>query len=104
MNPLSSELPFHVHNWLIISLKDFCIVIVIEKWPTFWPPSLKLQTEQFVMSQIDFGRELNQRIALHRKLLYASVPCLSVLTWEMTHDLPLRSEKSTFPCSEIIEF
>ena len=54
---------------------------------------LKLQTEQFVMSQIDFGRELNKRIALHRKLLYASVPCLPVLTWEMTHDLPLRSEK-----------
>ena len=44
------------------------------------------------MSQIDF------RIALHRKLLYASVPCLPVLTWEMTHDLvmyglPLRYEK-----------
>ena len=35
MNPLSSELPFHVHNWLIISLKNFCIVI--RKWPTFWP-------------------------------------------------------------------
>ena len=35
MNPLSSELPFHVHNWLIISLEDFCIVI--RKWPTFWP-------------------------------------------------------------------
>ena len=35
MNPLSSELTFHVHNWLIISLKDFCIVI--RKWPTFWP-------------------------------------------------------------------
>ena len=35
MNPLSSELPFHVHNWLIISLKDFCVVI--RKWPTFWP-------------------------------------------------------------------
>ena len=35
MNPLSSELPFHVHNWLIISLKDFCFVI--RKWPTFWP-------------------------------------------------------------------
>ena len=35
MNPLSSELPFHVHNWLIISLKDFCIVI--RKWPTYWP-------------------------------------------------------------------
>ena len=33
MNPLSSELPFHVHNWLIIGLKDFCIVI--RKWPTF---------------------------------------------------------------------
>ena len=37
MNPLSSELPFHVHNSLIISLKDFCIVI--RKWPTFWPSS-----------------------------------------------------------------
>ena len=35
MNPLSSELSFHVHNWLIINLKDFCIVI--RKWPTFWP-------------------------------------------------------------------
>ena len=35
MNPLLSELPFHAHNWLIISLKDFCIVI--RKWPTFWP-------------------------------------------------------------------
>ena len=38
MNPLSSELPFHVHNWLIISFKDFCIVI--RKWPTFWPSSV----------------------------------------------------------------
>ena len=37
MNPLSSDLPFHVHNWLIISLKDFCNVI--RKWPTFWPSS-----------------------------------------------------------------
>ena len=35
MNPLSSELPFPVHNWLIISLNDFCIVI--RKLPTFWP-------------------------------------------------------------------
>ena len=35
MNPLSSELPFHVHNWLIVSLKDVCIVT--RKWPTFWP-------------------------------------------------------------------
>ena len=31
MNPLSSKLPFHVHNWLIISLKNYCIVI--RKWP-----------------------------------------------------------------------
>ena len=23
MNPLSSELPFHAYNWLLISLKDF---------------------------------------------------------------------------------
>ena len=37
MLKLSSELPFHVHNWLIISIKDFCIVI--RKWPTFWPSS-----------------------------------------------------------------
>ena len=35
MNRISSELPFHVHNCLIISLKDFCIVI--RKWLTFWP-------------------------------------------------------------------
>ena len=40
MNPLSSELPFHVqdHNWLIIGLKDICIVI--RKWLTFWPSTL----------------------------------------------------------------
>ena len=40
MNPHSSELPFHVHNWLIISLQDFCIVI--RKWPTSWPSSIDL--------------------------------------------------------------
>ena len=40
MNPLSSELQFHVHNWLIISLKDFCIVI--RKWPTFWPSTFHI--------------------------------------------------------------
>ena len=40
MNPLSSELPFHAHNWLKISLKDFCIVI--RKWPTFWPSNPRL--------------------------------------------------------------
>ena len=27
MNPLSLELQFHVHKWLIISLTDFCFVI-----------------------------------------------------------------------------
>ena len=37
MNPLSSELPFHIHNWLVNSLKDFCIVI--RKWPTLGPSS-----------------------------------------------------------------
>ena len=41
MNPLSPELPFHVHNWLIISLKD--VGIVIRKWPNVWP-STKLST------------------------------------------------------------
>ena len=28
------------HNWVIISLKDFCIVI--RTWPTFWPSMEKL--------------------------------------------------------------
>ena len=27
MEPFLSELPYHIHDWLIISLKDFCIVI-----------------------------------------------------------------------------
>ena len=27
IHPFSSELAFHSHNWLIISFKDFCIVI-----------------------------------------------------------------------------
>ena len=40
MNPLSPELPFHVHNWLTISLKDVCIVI--RKWPNFWPSTYLL--------------------------------------------------------------
>ena len=34
------------------------------------------------MSQIALGRELNSRIALHRKLLYARVTSLPVSTWE----------------------
>ena len=44
MNPLLSELPYHVHNWLIISLKDCCIVI--RKWPTFWPSKLHTCNER----------------------------------------------------------
>ena len=46
MNPLSSELPFHfhVHNRLIISLKDFCIVI--RKWPTFWQSNVYLNSNK----------------------------------------------------------
>ena len=35
MEPFLSELPYHIYDWLIISLKDFCIVI--RKWPTFLP-------------------------------------------------------------------
>ena len=27
MEPFSSKLRYHIHDWLIISLKDFCIVI-----------------------------------------------------------------------------
>ena len=34
MHPFSSELLFHIHDWLIISLKDFCIVV--RKWPNFF--------------------------------------------------------------------
>ena len=45
MNPPSSELPFHVHNWLIISLKDFCIVI--RKWLTFWPSKSDSDLEDY---------------------------------------------------------
>ena len=44
MNPLSSELPFCVHNWLIISLKNFCIVI--RKWPTFLPSKRNVDYSQ----------------------------------------------------------
>ena len=50
MNARSSELPFHVHNWLIITLKDFCFVI--KKWSTFWPSNckrLKFQFGNFVL-------------------------------------------------------
>ena len=39
MEPFLSELPYHIYDWLIISLKDFCIVI--RKWPTFLPSSIK---------------------------------------------------------------
>ena len=39
MEPFSSELPYHIHDWLIISLKD--VGIVIRKWPTFLPSNKK---------------------------------------------------------------
>ena len=32
-DPLSSELPYHIYDWLIISLNEFCIVI--RKWQIF---------------------------------------------------------------------
>ena len=44
MEPFSSELPYHIHDWLIISLKDFCIVI--RKWPTFLPSLNYLQLKK----------------------------------------------------------
>ena len=34
MQLFASELPFHIHGWLIISLKDVCTVI--RKCPTFF--------------------------------------------------------------------
>ena len=60
MNPLSSELPFHVHNWLIISLKNFCIVI--RKWPNFWPSSKKVSicyVEQIYHAHIKSADSVN---------------------------------------------
>ena len=39
MEPFLSELPYHIYDRLIISLKDFCIVI--RKWPTFLPSNLQ---------------------------------------------------------------
>ena len=48
MEPFLSELPYHIYDWLIINLKDFCIVI--RKWPTFLPsikmPRLALMWQQ----------------------------------------------------------
>ena len=56
MNPLSSELPFHAHNWLIISLKDFCIVI--RKWPTFWPSKkMAANLTQIINFKVNFHQE-----------------------------------------------
>ena len=60
MNPLSSELPFHVHNWLIISLKDFCIVI--RKRPTFWPSSYNISfkiEKSAVISSVVIKKEVH---------------------------------------------
>ena len=56
MNPLLSELPFHAHNWLIISLKDFCIVI--RKWPTFWPSKkMAANLTQIINFKVNFHQE-----------------------------------------------
>ena len=56
MNPLSSELPFHAHNWLIISLKDFCILI--RKWPTFWPSNIHV----FILLNKDKSNQIDMNI------------------------------------------
>ena len=40
MEQFSSELSDYIHDWLIISLKDF--YIVFRKWPTFLPSMRKL--------------------------------------------------------------
>ena len=54
---------------------------------------MKLETEQFVMSMMGLCKELNNPISLHLKLLHVSVLNVPVITWQMSHDLSLRSEK-----------
>ena len=57
MRLFSSELSFHIHNWLIINLKDFCIVI--RKWPTFLPAtSLVLKCKKVLGKKL---QEMNLR-------------------------------------------
>ena len=53
MHPFPSELSFHIHNWLIINLKDFCIVI--RKWPTFLP-----STSLVLKYKKSFGNKLQE--------------------------------------------
>ena len=70
MNPPSSELPFHVRNWLIISLKDFCIVI--RKWPTFLPAYFQTFTPNY-NDGIDHNHDLRYnalRLPMTRKEYY----------------------------------
>ena len=57
MEPFLSELPYHIYDWLIISLKDFCIVI--RKWPTVLPSMMELRLcgETF---ENDFSRYAHQ--------------------------------------------
>ena len=83
MNPLSSELPFCVHNWLIISLKDFCLVI--RKWPTFLPSMI---SSTFLSLLICVSFELiSFLIALNALLLH----CLQT-TIRDDESLPLSSK------------
>ena len=56
MEPFLSELPYHIYDWLIISLKDFCIVI--RKWPTFLPSRTPLSK-----------RRENSRLILFYKII-----------------------------------
>ena len=79
MNPLSSELPFHVHNWLIISLKDFCIVI--RKWPTFWPSRRKASVSEMLHNlgwQSLDSRRQDQRLVLFYKIINGLVDWLAL--------------------------
>ena len=73
MNPLSSELPFHVHNWLIISLKDFCIVI--RKWPTFWPSTYKLCYDQLLTKSAELSALPIDRVAVACQLIFPQKTC-----------------------------
>ena len=79
MNPLSSELPFYVHNWLIISLKDFCVVI--RKWPTFWPSTSGYEIPQLVYRLVDLFNLTIECTPSH--FIYSSVQTIVLIgnTW-----------------------
>ena len=86
MHPFSSELPFHICDWLIISLKDFCIVI--RKWPTFLPSTSRVKVNNTLsdscecrnclrrgesLSPVSFARHISDALTDHKMniLLYA---------------------------------